>query len=162
MRRMRRDDTTTGNLPTRKDTTLKRILITTVPLAAALALAATAAGKTTTSMNLAVDGMHATRTFVDALPKHTAKAPNDSPGDTVVMHAPLLDTRGRRVGTIDATFLTTAPGTSARHDGSEQLTGTLTSPAGRSPSSGPSARTPACPTSPSSAAPAATPAPAAT
>ena len=110
---------------------MKRILITTVPLAAALALAATAAGKTTTSMNLAVDGMHATRTFVDALPKHTAKAPNDSPGDTVVEHAPLLDTRGRRVGTIDATFLTTARGTSARHDGSEQLTGTLTFPGGQ-------------------------------
>jgi hypothetical protein len=36
-----------------------------------------------------------------------------------------------RIGTIDATFLTTAPGTDARHDGSEQLTATLRLPGGQ-------------------------------
>ena len=99
-------------------------------LCAALAGGATATvafggGGTSQTIDLAVDGQHASRTFVDAAPKQTRTAPNDSPGDNMVLHAPLLDRRGATVGTADVTFVTTAPGTSARHDGSEQLSGTL-------------------------------------
>jgi len=93
-------------------------------LAAGTATIANAAGGSST-LDLAVDGQHAVRTFVDARPVHTAKAPNDSPGDTIVMHARLLDSKGARVGTVDATFVTTAPGTGPKRDGSEQLSGTL-------------------------------------
>lgn len=92
---------------------------------AACATAEAALGQSTTSIGLSLDSTHAVRTFVDAAPRHTASAPNDSPGDTVILHAPLLDTSGRRVGVIDVSFVTTAAGTSLKHDGSEQLTGTL-------------------------------------
>jgi hypothetical protein len=97
---------------------------------AAAATTARSAGNAST-LDLAVDGRHATRTLVDAAPKHTTTAPNDSPGDTIVMHAPLLNQNGARIGTIDATFLTTAPGSNATHDGSEQLTATLRLPEGQ-------------------------------
>jgi hypothetical protein len=108
---------------------MKRILATLVVAlvaTAATAVAASGGSSTHTTLDLALDGQHATRTYVDAAPRHTRRAPNDSPGDTIVLHAPLADAHGTRTGTIDATFLTTAPGTSAKHDGSEQLTGTLT------------------------------------
>jgi hypothetical protein len=88
------------------------------------------AGSAPTSLDLAVDGMHATRTLVDAPPLQHSRIPDDSPGDTIVLHAPLLDGKGTRVGMIDATFLTTAVGKNAEHDGSEQLTGTLQLPGG--------------------------------
>jgi hypothetical protein len=108
---------------------MKWILATLVVALAATATTAVAASGGSskhTTIDLALDGRHAVRTLVDAAPRHTRRTPNDSPGDTVVLHAPLLDSENTRVGTIDATFLTTAPGTSAKHDGSEQLTGTLT------------------------------------
>jgi hypothetical protein len=100
-------------------------------LAGGAAAAAAHADGSASTLDLALDGRHATRTFIDAAPKHTRTAPNDSPGDTLVMHASLLDRRGARIGTIDATFVTTAPGTGAKHDGSEQLTGTLRLPDGQ-------------------------------
>jgi hypothetical protein len=90
------------------------------------------AGKGTAStLEVAIDGQHAVRTLVDAAPKHSAGAPDDSPGDTIVLHAPLLGAHGARVGVIDATFVTTARGRDATHDGSEQLTGTLRLPGGQ-------------------------------
>src|SRR5512132_751621 len=91
----------------------------------ATAAIATAGGSSASTLDLAIDGQHAVRTLVDAAPKHSKGAPDDSPGDTIVLHAPLLDSHGARIGLIDATFLTTARGTGANHDGSEQLTGTL-------------------------------------
>jgi hypothetical protein len=88
--------------------TLKLItLLGAAFLAGGAASAAAEAGGNVSAVDLAIDGQHATRTFVDAAPKHT------------------------RTATIDATFVTTAPGTSAKHDGSEQLTGTLRLPQGQ-------------------------------
>jgi hypothetical protein len=101
-------------------------LVVALAATATTAMAASGSSSKRTTLDLALDGQHAARTYVDAAPRHTRRAPNDSPGDTVVLHAPLLDSKNTRVGTIDATFLTTEPGTSAKHDGSEQLTGTLT------------------------------------
>ncbi len=43
----------------------------------------------------------------------------------------MLDARGARIGVIDATFVTTAPGTGGTRVGSEQLTGTLRLPGGQ-------------------------------
>jgi hypothetical protein len=92
---------------------------------------ATASGGSTSTLDLAIDGQHAVRTLVDAAPRHSTGAPEDSPGDTIVLHAPLLDAQGARIGVIDATFLTTARGTDTNHDGTEQLTGTLRLPGGQ-------------------------------
>jgi len=109
---------------------MNRKLVTLIgaALLAAGATAAVALGGGSSSpktLDLAVDGQHGARTFVDAAPLQTKDDPNDSPGDTIVLHAPLVDTHGARVGIVDATFVTTAPGADAQHDGSEQLTGTL-------------------------------------
>jgi hypothetical protein len=106
----------------RKLLTLLSVAVVTGGATAAIALAGGATGST---LDLALDARHAIRTYVDAPPKHTSGAPDDSPGDTVILHARLLDRHGKRVGVIDATFVTTATGTDAKHDGSEQLTGTL-------------------------------------
>ena len=89
----------------------------------AVAAVAQAGADKPSTLDLALDGQHAIRTYVDAPPKHRGSASDDSPGDTVVVHAPVLDKNGARVGVLDATFVTTAPGTSAQRDGSEQLTG---------------------------------------
>jgi hypothetical protein len=97
----------------------------------AVAAIASADTDTATTLDLALDGRHAVRTFVEAPPRHSAGAPDDSPGDTVVLHAPVLDGNGARIGVIDATFVTTARGSSAKRDGSEQLTGTLRLPGGQ-------------------------------
>jgi hypothetical protein len=108
------------------------ILLGTALLAIASTAAIAQAGRGTAStLDVAIDGQHAVRTLVDAAPKHTTGAPDDSPGDTMVLHAPLLDAHGARVGVIDATFVTTARGMGAAHDGSEQLTGTLRLPGGQ-------------------------------
>jgi dirigent-like protein len=101
-------------------------LLVALAVIATTAVAASGSSSKRTTLDLALDGQHAVRTLVDAVPKHRTGAPDDSPGDTIVLHAPLLDSKNTRMGTIDATFLTTASGTSAEHDGSEQLTGTLT------------------------------------
>jgi hypothetical protein len=91
----------------------------------ASAAIAAAGGESTSTLDVAIDGRHAARMLVDAPPKHSTGVPDDTPGDTIVLHAPLLDSHGARIGLIDATFVTTARGTSTKHDGSEQLTGTL-------------------------------------
>jgi hypothetical protein len=97
----------------------------------AVAAVAQAGADKPSTLDLALDGQHALRTYVDAPPKHATGASDDSPGDTVVMHAPVLDKSGVRVGVLDATFITTAPGSSARRDGSEQLGGTFRLPGGQ-------------------------------
>jgi hypothetical protein len=107
---------------------MKKLVTIVAALSAVAMLVAAASGNasTRTTLDLSLDGAHVTRTFVDAAPLRSRKAPNDSPGDTVVLHAPLVDAQENHLGTIDATFLTTAVGTSVKHDGSEQLTATLT------------------------------------
>jgi hypothetical protein len=94
--------------------------------AAAAVTAANGSPSRHTTLDLAVDGRHAIRTLVDAPPRHSRGVADDSPGDAVVLHAPLLGPNGKGVGLIDGTFVTTATGTSAKQDGTELLTATLT------------------------------------
>jgi hypothetical protein len=82
---------------------------TSIPTGALIAAQTGAAGATTpTSLDLVLRLPEARATQVDAPPLHSAAKPDDSPGDAVVLHAPVHRPGGAKAGLIDAVFTTTA------------------------------------------------------
>jgi hypothetical protein len=98
--------------------------ITALSLAAlALGAGATVGSTDSTShksLRLVLRLPEAQVTQVDAPPAHSAAAPEDSPGDAVVLHAPVRRSAGAKAGQLDAVFTATARGDR------EQVVGTFT------------------------------------
>ena len=72
------------------------------------------------SLDLVLRLPEAQVTQVDAPPPHSDANPEDSPGDAVVLHAPVRKPGGAKAGQIDAVFTATAGGDR------EQIVGTFT------------------------------------
>jgi hypothetical protein len=67
-----------------------------------------AATRAARSLDLVLRLPEARVTQVDAPPAHSNTNPQDSPGDAIVLHAPVRKPAGAKVGQIDAVFTATA------------------------------------------------------
>jgi hypothetical protein len=83
----------------------------TAAIAVAVAERNDAAGaQAARSLDLVLRLPEAQVTRVDAPPAHSDANPEDSPGDSIVLHAPVRNPSGAKAGQIDAVFTATAGG----------------------------------------------------